>query len=210
MRGEKEFGFRCMDKLAFKIQGMDCAEEVAILRRELRPLISEERLAFDVLNAKLVVDLDGLDAHPAIEEIQQAVRRTGMEAVPFDEFREGEADREMGIWSHRQREILCLAAGLFTALGFLTHVAVQGLHAALEGSETPGVGVPVAVAALYAAALLAGGWTVLPKAFFSARRLRADINLLMTLAAVGAVILGNWFEAASVIFLFAFAQLLEN
>jgi hypothetical protein len=37
-------------KMQFRIQGMDCAEEVAVLKRELGPLVGgEERLGFDIL-----------------------------------------------------------------------------------------------------------------------------------------------------------------
>jgi copper chaperone CopZ len=42
-------------KLQYYIKGMDCAEEVALLKRELVPLVGEESIAFDLLNAKLTV-----------------------------------------------------------------------------------------------------------------------------------------------------------
>jgi hypothetical protein len=42
-------------KLQYRIEGMDCAEEVALLKRELVPLVGEEALGFDLLNAKLTV-----------------------------------------------------------------------------------------------------------------------------------------------------------
>ncbi len=46
-------------RLTFKVQGLDCAEEVAILKREVGPLVGgEDRLAFDVLNGRMMV-LDG-------------------------------------------------------------------------------------------------------------------------------------------------------
>jgi hypothetical protein len=39
------------DALHFKIHGMDCAEEVGILKRELRDLVgNESNLSFDILN----------------------------------------------------------------------------------------------------------------------------------------------------------------
>ena len=42
--------------LSFKIHGMDCAEEVTVLKHELAPLVGgEEQLAFDILNGKLIV-----------------------------------------------------------------------------------------------------------------------------------------------------------
>ena len=46
-----------LNQMAFKIHGMDCAEEVAILKRELGPLVDDiEQLRFDVLNGKLIVE----------------------------------------------------------------------------------------------------------------------------------------------------------
>lgn len=45
---------------------MDCVEEVALLKRELVPLLgSDERLGFDVLNGKLSVDLSQADVTSA-------------------------------------------------------------------------------------------------------------------------------------------------
>ena len=38
------------DALEFRIHGMDCADEVAILKRELTPRVGDsQRLAFDIL-----------------------------------------------------------------------------------------------------------------------------------------------------------------
>ena len=42
--------------LAFKVRGMDCAEEVAILKRAVGPLVGgAERLGFDVLAGRMTV-----------------------------------------------------------------------------------------------------------------------------------------------------------
>lgn len=42
--------------LRFKIHGMDCAEEVAVLKREVGPVVGgEDRLSFDILSGKLTV-----------------------------------------------------------------------------------------------------------------------------------------------------------
>lgn len=59
-------------------------------------------------------------------------------------------------------------------------------------------------------AMLAGGWFVVPKAWRAALRLRPDINLLMVIAVVGASIIGEWIEAATVVFLFGVAEWLEG
>jgi Cd2+/Zn2+-exporting ATPase len=65
-------------------------------------------------------------------------------------------------------------------------------------------------AATAVAAMLAGGWFLLPKAWRAVLRLRPDINLLVVIAAVGASIIGEWVEAAAVVFLFGVAEWLEG
>jgi Cd2+/Zn2+-exporting ATPase len=71
-------------------------------------------------------------------------------------------------------------------------------------------GVPGPARILYALGILSGAWRVLPKASLAARRLRPDMNLLMMIAVLGAVAIGEWFEAATVSFLFAVSLALES
>ena len=105
-----------------------------------------------------------------------------------------------------------LISGALTLGGFVT-------HAALAGSVGAGTRVRKARASpttcrwlsrlMYAIAIVCGAWFVAPKAWFAVRRLRPDMNLLMTIAVVGAVLIGEWFEAATVSFLFALSLALE-
>ena len=60
------------------------------------------------------------------------------------------------------------------------------------------------------AAMLAGGWFLLPKAWRALLRVRPDINLLVVIAAIGASVIGEWAEAATVVFLFGVAEWLEG
>ena len=65
----------------FRIKGMDCAEEVGLLRRELLPLVGdEERLRFDLINAKLSV---ALPAEGQAAALVAAIARTGLSATPW-------------------------------------------------------------------------------------------------------------------------------
>jgi Cd2+/Zn2+-exporting ATPase len=57
---------------------------------------------------------------------------------------------------------------------------------------------------------LAGSIYVVPRGIRALRVGALDINILVTLASIGAMILGEWSEAAAVMFLFAIAQLLET
>ena len=87
-----------------------------------------------------------------------------------------------------------------------------GLESAI-GSEGMGVAehsVPLPALIAYAIAGVAGLWPVLPKAWFSLRSMRPDMNLLMSLAVAGAIAIGEWFEAGTVAFLFAVSLALES
>ncbi len=60
------------------------------------------------------------------------------------------------------------------------------------------------------AAMIAGGWFLLPSAWGAVRRFRPDINLLVVIAAIGASVVGQWSEAGTVVFLFGVAEWLEG
>jgi Cd2+/Zn2+-exporting ATPase len=196
--------------IVLKIKGMDCAEEVAILKREIGPLVGgEANLSFDVLKGQMTVLPSAPNA--MLESIVKAIQKTGMDALPYEVAR---SDRpEQASWWERQgRLTLTLASGALTATGLALHLRLAGSWAAVLGSEGMGQArlIPLAVRCLYSLAVLAGVFLVLPKAWFSLRRLRPDMNLLMTIAVCGAVAIGEWFEAATVAFLFALSLTLES
>lgn len=195
------------NQMAFKIHGMDCAVEVAILKRELGPLVDDiEQLRFDVLNGKLiVVGMNDLSQ----EQFVQAVHKTGMRA---EVWKDKEPESQTGFWSAYGRTILTSASGLFGVTGFVSHAIIAGGVSRALGSEGMGIahGVPVVSIILYIIGILAGTWFVLPKAWRAAINLRPDMNLLMVVAVIGASAIGEWFEAATVAFLFAVSLLLES
>lgn len=58
-------------------------------------------------------------------------------------------------------------------------------------------------------AALVGGYNFFPKAVRAVRRLRLDMNFLMTIAIIGALVIGEPIEAAAIAALFSLAELLE-
>ncbi len=52
----------------------------------------------------------------------------------------------------------------------------------------------------FAIAIVAGGWFILPKALRAVRQLSLDMNVLMTVAVIGAALIGEWSEGAAVVF----------
>ncbi|MFQ5418396.1 MAG: heavy metal translocating P-type ATPase, partial [Myxococcota bacterium] len=193
-------------RLHFRIRGMECAEEVTALRRELGPLVgNDERLAFDLLSGKLVVEVG--PEGPTQAQILAGVERTGLRAEPWvDEATAGEEG-----WSRHSRTLVASASGLSLLVGFLSHASgAEGLEGVF-GIEGPGEAhhVPFLARAFYGLAIVAGFWLVLPRAWASARRLRPDMNVLMTVAVLGALTIGEWFEGGAVAFLFAVSLALE-
>ena len=71
-------------------------------------------------------------------------------------------------------------------------------------------GTPWLATLLFAVGTLTGGALVFPHALESLRKLRLDMNVLMTVAVAGAWFIGEGAEGAAVVFLFAFAELLES
>ncbi len=64
--------------------------------------------------------------------------------------------------------------------------------------------------AFFVAALVVGGWTFVPSSLRGLVRGRLGVGTLMTVAAIGAVLLGELGEAASLAFLFSISEALEG
>ena len=192
---------------AYKVRGLDCAEEVAVLKQAVGPLVGgADRLAFDVLNGRMTVAAN--EREVVDEAIFKAVAATGMSAVPWTPHAKTD-DTD----NHRRQQVLFTAAsGIALLIGFTLHVVLAGgLVPAwrLLGSHAS-ASMPWPEIAAYLAAALLGARFVVVKAWFAARNLRPDMHLLMTVAVIGAMAIGEWFEAATVSFLFALSLTLES
>ncbi|HUW62228.1 MAG TPA: heavy metal translocating P-type ATPase [Candidatus Bathyarchaeia archaeon] len=196
-----------MSKLEFKIRGMDCAEEVTTLKRQVGPVVGgEDRLDFNILAGKMTVQADSPEI--SIQAIQQAVRSAGLDAVVWEDFPPQQVGAQESSFLERHgRAVSCSASFALLALGFLIHAAAEGPVAAATAEDH---NFPPASILFYAAAVVVGGWYIASRALKAAREFRPDMNLLMTVAVVGAIIIGQWLEAAMVTFLFALALLLET
>ncbi len=189
---------------AFRVVGLDCSEEVEALRREVGPVAGgEERLAFDLMAGLLLVDAPASAVSDAT--ILEAIRKAGLEGFPEEDA----AGAQAGWWSRHGRTVTTAASGLFILLGLVIHGATTGSLAQAVGLAH-GSPMPPASRLAYLLATLWGAWFILPRAARSARSLRPDMNLLMTVAVTGALLIGEFLEAATVAFLFAVSLLLES
>ena len=100
---------------------------------------------------------------------------------------------DLAFWRIRNVQ-LALVAGLFLALGLVAGQLAQD---------------PLASVA-FLAAIVTGGATFVPDSVRAALRAEIGVGTLMTIAAIGAVLLGEFGEAASLAFLFSIAEGLES
>ena len=170
----------------FKIDGMDCREEVAILERRLKPLPGLEDLAADLVGQRLRVRYDA--AKLSTTAIVEAVAQTGMRAWLEHEVPVGHTA------AATTRQALVVASGAALAAGLLFEFFDAQLPLARG---------------CYLLSILTGGIYTARRAWAATRVMSLDINVLMLVAVIGAIVIGEWSEGATVTFLFAFAQILE-
>jgi Cd2+/Zn2+-exporting ATPase len=169
----------------FRVEGMDCHEEVVILERRLKPLAGLEAMSADVIGQRLHVQYDAAKLTTA--DMVDAVGQTGMRMwLEHEEPRASAPDVRARFW-------LTVASGVALTAGLAATALGQLLTAAL----------------CFVAGALVGGIYPARRAVTALRTRTIDINVLMVIAVAGALALGEWLEGSSVVFLFALAQWLE-
>lgn len=172
----------------FRVEGLCCHEEAATLERHLTRLSGVECLTTDVVGQRVRVAYDA--TMTTTGAIAEAVAETGMRAW-LDQDRAAPGREGPG----RRQVWLIVAAAILLTMGFLLQ----------------GAGVPEHwTMACLVAAVIAGGITTLRRALLAIRHRTLDMYVLMAVAVTGAALIGEWFEAATVVVLFAVAQALER
>ncbi len=181
----------------FRIGGMDCAGCAREVETGVAQLSGVRTVAVDFATAKMT--LEGDIPFPHLQKRVEALGKTiesADEELPYVAKRGG----FLGFWDYlleRRPTQLALVGGAGVLLTFLLSVAV-----ALP---------PMVEAALYTISLLV---TLIPIARSGLTTLwinrEFNINLLMSIAAIGAMAIGEYLEGATVIFLFAIGEALEG
>ena len=177
--------------VTLRITGMDCADCAAKIERNIARMPGVVRAALTFTTGKLRVQFDGRRIHRA--DIERRIRALGY-GVAGIERRADEVAHPASFWVQNGRGLLTLIAGGFWLAGFI---------AGRWGGGRLSV-------ALFAAAIVAGGYYPVRAGLvglFTARTV--DMNVLMTIAVIGAVAMAQWEEAAAVIALFSFGNALE-
>ncbi len=171
-----------------KVTGLDCGYCAAKLEERLN---AEKGIQASVDFARQTIKLD----YAAEEDLAKAEK----EIEKFENVRIVR-DGESGAWRGHTAEIieiifsaLCLVAGIVTEY-FAKGKAAQ-----------------IAAYVLYASAYVTVGWKIIWETIKNiAHGKFFDENFLMTLASVGAIVLGQYAEAAEVMVLYALGELLQS
>ena len=169
-----------------RILQMDCPTEEALLRKKLGGMAGVAGMEFNLMQRVLTLTHEPA----AIESILQAIRSLGF--TP-----------ELASDSSAQTEPTPEPVKPWWPL------ALAGV-AAIASEAASWAGLPIWVAALLAVfAVLACGISTYKKGWIAVRNGNLNINALMSIAVTGALLLGQWPEAAMVMVLFTVAELIE-
>jgi Zn2+/Cd2+-exporting ATPase len=181
-----------MTTAQFHVPELCCAAEVQLLSSSLGAVPGVTDLDFDLIGRRLTVT----HGHDTPDLIAAAIARTGLAATPL--VGAAPAPAVAGRSGRVSREVWVLAAAGILAL------------AAEVASWLAGDAWGWLPAALAAASIALGGRATLRKGWAALRMRTLNINLLMTIAVTGALLIGHWPEAAMVTFLFALAEAIER
>ncbi len=182
-------------EMAFRVNGLDCADCALHLEEALRrtPGVAQVRVDFSLARLQLVPQ-DGVEVRTAVQRVAESMGYSLQEEGQEGLEAKGQGRQQ---WARRHRRALTtLGSGVLIVLA-------AGLHL---------LGLPeVVYAGLYVAAILVGGLTVARAGWAALRTARSpDMNALMTIAAVGSILVGEWAEGAVAMFLFSLGNALEG
>jgi Cd2+/Zn2+-exporting ATPase len=184
------------EELTFEVSGMDCADCAAHLQEAVSKLPGILEARVNLMTAQMRVQaIPGQDVREAvIRQTAELGYTARLPAAAPQTAARGRPDWRTRLFENR-RTGLTMAAGVLWAAGLLLH-ALGAADWASRGA--------------FAAAIVAGGYYVAKSGWAALRTTRSlDMNMLMSIAAVGAVAIGEWEEGATAMFLFAFGNTLE-
>ncbi|MBC7465630.1 MAG: cation-translocating P-type ATPase [Bdellovibrio sp.] len=167
----------------FKVSNMDCADEIKAINEALK-MDGITRIQANLMSSTVQV-VHAPEISPAF--LKKRIETTVVRVITDNPNQTKD--------QNRKRIYIVAKSGVYLLAGLIIQwTNPQNFFASL----------------CYIMAIGLGGWLVFPKAYGSLRRKTLDMNVLMTVAVIGAVCIGEMAEAAAVVFLFSLSELLES
>ncbi|PID03722.1 heavy metal translocating P-type ATPase [Sporosarcina sp. P2] len=175
------------DKNVYRLQGLSCMSCAAKFEKNIREIETVEDIQLNFGASKITVLGDA-----SVQQLEKAGEFDGIKVYPE---KQRIVEEKEPFWKKRENKTSIVSLFLLI-LGFIT-ASVTG-----EGSASSIL--------LFATAILVGGYDLFKVGLRNLTKLEFDMNTLMTIAVIGAVIIGEWKEGALVVFLFAVSEALES
>lgn len=173
---------------SIRLAGLDCADCAAKLEKKVALVSGVKSVKLNFGASKMVVE------HTVpLDKVIKAVDDAGYRAEP-EQATDVNDRPQQRYWIQNKRVILTVISGIFVGAG----VALSFFKL----SNT-------VIIPLYVLGMISGGFYVARSGLLSLRTFSLDMNFLMTVAAIGAVAIGEWTEGATVVFLFALGNTLQ-
>lgn len=183
-------------KAVFVIQQMDCPTEERLIRAQLEPMEGVVALQFNLLDRELTVHHNKDSVTSFVDTLTALDMRPQIKSDSLTQTPEDDTVRaEFGISKKKWWQI-----GIAGCFALAAEIVAIVIHSDTHWS----------VIALALTAIILGGLTTLKKGWIALRHLSLNMNFLMTLAVIGAAIIGQWPEAAMVIVLFTLSEMIES
>ncbi|QLC88002.1 MULTISPECIES: heavy metal translocating P-type ATPase [Priestia] len=169
----------------YLIEGMDCAACANTIVNHLKtvPAVKDVRVNFSTGKAQIEHDNEA-------DDIIKEVSKAGYTATLVTSSRQSAESRH-----HKGQNGPIVFSGILIALGFI------GSHTGIASYMTT---------VLYAIAMIVSGYKPAKSAYYGIKSRSLDMNVLMTVAALGAAVIGEWLEGATVVWLFALGVALQT
>lgn len=196
---------RTFSHRTYRLRGLDCAHCAESLERAMLQLPGVHSAIVQFASGRLLIEFDA-DRPEVIRQVVARVRALGYSLEDLDRptavtKKPGTAE-EGGVSDSAARPQLSPRAITVTICGMLLGAGLLVEHI-----------LPTAVwieRALYGVAVAVGGYRFALAGWEALRSRTFGTHLLMVVAALGAIVLGHWGEAAAVLFLYALGEALEG
>ncbi|MFZ6638674.1 heavy metal translocating P-type ATPase [Undibacterium sp. TC4M20W] len=179
--------------VVYSIENMDCPTEEGLIRNKLSPMPGIAQLDFNLMQRKLTVSHTLEDQ----AKIQSVLTSIGMQAVLLSEDGKDNEDAVATPPANPAQKWWLLGVAGLAAIFAETYAYISGAEKAWP------------VMLLSAMAILLSGTSTYKKGWIALKNLNLNINALMTIAVTGALIIGQWPEAAMVMVLFSLSEAIE-
>jgi Cd2+/Zn2+-exporting ATPase len=176
-----------MKETRFRVQGMDCEDEVKAIRVALDSLSGVHKVEPNLMSSYIRIFHEDLISN---EQLVDRIESTGLKIlVPS-----GDTTNQKNFL--KRRAACVLVAGSLLIFGLI-----------LDGFSLTS---PLVIRILFLSSAAVGSVLVLPKAWRAVKTFSLDMYILMTVAVVGAIGISEFAEAAAVVVLFSLAEWLES